>query len=271
MVTTLIDAAPATNPAATSGKSDDEKTQRLKCAQIKSDKMWQELDDCSKGLEVLGLKDEASKLQSMAKQETRNEGKADAFRKSLREGNLKAAQATLKDIGEDSVYFVQLRDAFTKVETPVFNDYKGRAERLAAAHDCTDLNKLKQQASVTSERVVNMVLAVKCTDKNMGSGSATPPVVTQPKANACDSMDVDDVMKQAANQYVAGYAKAALSHVVKALACKQDERMYRFATMYACVARDLASAKLYFAKIPVQYQPSVEQKCQQENINVRGP
>ena len=289
VATTLIDAAETTNPT---GKSDDEKaepkeqpwnddspfmpvitpkTQRQKCAQLKSDKKWQDLDDCSKGLEGLGLKDEAKQLQAMAKQETKNEGKADAFRKSLHEGNLKAAQATLKDIGEDSVYYVQLRDAFTKNETPVFNEYKSRAERLAAAHNCTELNKLKQQASATSERVVNMVLAVKCTDKNMGSGSATPPVVTTPKANPCDTMDVDDALKQGANQYGAGYAKAALSIVVKALACKQDTKMYRIAATYACAAHDEASVRLYFAKIPVQYQANIAQKCQQEGINVNGP
>jgi len=223
----------------------------------------------------------------MAKQETRNEGKADAVRKALREGNLKTAQATLKEIGEDSVYFVSLRDAFTKIETPVFNDYKGRAERLAAGHNCTDLNKLKQQASASSDRVVNMVLAVKCTDKpppvdpgltkppvgpGSGSGSATQTAVTPPKGNnPCDTMDVDDVMKQAANQYSSGYAKAALSVLAKALACKQEVRLYRMAAMYACGAHDLASAKVYFNKIPVQQQAAVEQKCQLENMNIRAP
>ncbi len=278
----VADAAPATNPVATvgtTGKPDDEKAQRLKCAQLKSEKKWQELDDCATGLEKLGIKDEASKLQAMAKQETKNEGKADAFRKALREGNLKAAQASLKDIGEDSVYFVQLRDAFTKAETPVFNDYKSKAERLAAAHDCTGLNKLKQQASVTSERVVNMVLAVKCTDKapgpdpgqikppvGPGSGSATQTAVTPPKGNnPCDTMDVDEAMRQAANQFGAGFAKAALQVVQKALACKQSERMYRMAGMYACASHDLATAKIYYNKVSAAAQPSLEQKCQEEN------
>jgi len=275
----VADAAPATNPVATSGKSDDEKTQRLKCAQLKSDKKWQELDDCSKGLEGLGLKDEAKQLQAMAKQETKNESKADAVRKSLRDGNLKAAQATLKEIGEDSVYYVQLRDAFAKVETPVFNDFKTRAERLAAAHNCTDLNKLKQQASASSERVVNMVLAVKCTDKvatvdpglarppvGPSSGSATSTVVAQPKSNnACETMDVDDAMKQAENQFGAGFAKAALALMQKALACRQNERMYRIATMYACSSHDLTSAKVYYNKVSASFQSNLEQKCQQEN------
>jgi len=281
----VTDAAPATTAVATTGKPDDEKTQRQRCAQLKSEKKWQELDDCSKGLEGLGLKDEASKLQAMAKQETRNEAKADTFRKALREVNLKAAQATLKEIGEDSVYYVQLRDAFTKAETPVFNDYKSKAEKLAAAHDCTGLNKLKQQASATSDRVVSMVLAVKCTtDKpapvepgltrppaGPGSGSATQTAVTPPKGNnPCDTMDVDDAMKQAANQFGAGFAKAALQLTVKALACRQNERMYRIATMYACASHDLAAAKVYYNKVSASFQPSLEQKCQEENTCPSG-
>jgi len=275
VVIAVIDAAETTSPA---GKSDDEKAQRLKCAQLKSEKKWQELDDCSKGLEALGLKYEAKQLQVMAKEETKNEGKADAFRKALGEGNLKAAQTTLKDIGENSVYFVQLRDAFTKAETPVFNDYKTRAEKLAAAHNCTDLNKLKQQASVNSDRVVNMVLAVKCTDKPPWSGdspfmplggadseSATATAVIPPKRNPCETMDVDDVIKQAANQFSAGFAKAALQLTAKALACQQNERIYRLAATYACAAHDLAAAKLYYNKVSASFQPVIEQKCQAEN------
>jgi len=267
VVTTLVDAVKITN---TAGRSDDEKTQRQKCAQLKSEKKWQELDDCSRGLEQLGLKDEAGKLQAMAKQETKNEAKADTFRKALREVNLKAAQATLKEIGEDSVYYVQLRDAFTKAETPVFNEYKSKAEKLAAAHNCTDLKKLKQQASVSSERVVNMVLAINCTDKNTSSGSATQTVVTTPKVNPCDTMDVDDVMKQAANQFGANYTKAALQLVVMALTCRQNERMYRIATMYACASHDLPTAKVYYNKVSASFQPSLEQKCQEENTCLSG-
>ena len=86
----------------------------------------------------------------------------------------------------------------------------------------------------------------------------------------CDAMNVEEVMSQAASQYGAGYAKAALAQMLKALNCKQDARMYRFAVTYACAAHDLATAKQYFAKVPPANQPNLEQKCQQEGLNVRG-
>ena len=78
-------------------------------------------------------------------------------------------------------------------------------------------------------------------------------------------------MQQAASQYSAGYAKAALAQVLKALGCKQDPRMYRFAVTYACAAKDLSTAKQYFTKVPPANQANLEQKCQLEGLNVRGP
>ena len=104
-----------------------------------------------------------------------------------------------------------------------------------------------------------------------GSGSATATVVTPPAKNPCDTMDVEDVMKQASNQFSAGYAKAALQLVAKALACKQTILMYRMAGMYACAAHDLSDAKLYFNKLPASAQAGVEQKCQLEGLNLRAP
>ena len=84
-------------------------------------------------------------------------------------------------------------------------------------------------------------------------------------------MDVDDVMRQAKNQYANGFAAAALELMKKALGCKQNTLMYRFAATYACAAHDIASAKAYFVKVPPQDQSGIEQKSQQERIDLRGP
>ena len=92
-----------------------------------------------------------------------------------------------------------------------------------------------------------------------------------PFAPACDSVNVDDLMSQAANQFGAGFAKSALFLVTQALRCRQDARMYRIATMYACVAHDATTAQKMFAKVPAQFQRAMVQKCQQENINLTVP
>jgi hypothetical protein len=110
-----------------------------------------------------------------------------------------------------------------------------------------------------------------------GSDSATQTVVTPPKSGPCDTMNVEDLVSQANNQFNAGYAKSALSVMVKALGCKQDGtkyrtvEMYRLTATYACAAHDLTNARYYFAKVPKEYQTSIEQKCLQEGMNLRGP
>ena len=61
--------------------------------------------------------------------------------------------------------------------------------------------------------------------------------------------------------------------MLRALNCRQDVRMWRLAAMYACAAHDLAMAKLYYAKLPSTptMQSLIEQKCQQEGLNIRSP
>jgi hypothetical protein len=88
---------------------------------------------------------------------------------------------------------------------------------------------------------------------------------------ACESVNVDDMMSQAQNQFTAGFAKSALNLVTKALQCQQNARMYRFATAYACAAHDLATAREMFAKVPAQFQAALVQRCQQENLVLTVP
>jgi hypothetical protein len=93
---------------------------------------------------------------------------------------------------------------------------------------------------------------------------ATPTVPPIP----CESINVDDAMLRAANQFSAGFARAALSLVVTALGCKQTDRMDRMAVTCACMAHDVAAAKLYCGRVSPQFQPPLVQRCQQESITI---
>ncbi len=277
------DAVAATVPQV---KPNDEKTQFSKCTELYLAKDWQALDDCATELAALGLKDKAKEFHDKAKQETDNEAKDAKVRQALREGSLREAQAVLRSIGDESVYAKPLRDLFTKAEGQAADETRRRALALANIHDCTALKRLVAQHVATStERVASAAASVKCaaaapaeiaTPKqpaNPATNNPAPvptPTPTAPK-NACDTVNVEDLMQQAQNQYGAGYAKAALLLVLKALSCKQELKMFRMAAMYACGAHDLPTAKLYFYKLPTTVQGSIEQKCQQENLNLRSP
>lgn len=87
----------------------------------------------------------------------------------------------------------------------------------------------------------------------------------------CETLVIDDMLGVASNQYEAGFPKAALLLVNKALACKQDARIYRTAAQYACAAHDLASARLYLPRVQPYFQASIIQRCQQEGLTLSGP
>jgi hypothetical protein len=275
----VVDAAPATSVGV--DKPNDEKVQKAKkCTELQASKNWQELIDCAKGLEGLGDKERASAFKAKAVKEQENEITAKDVGPALRDRNLKQAETLLAKIGDGSVYYKSLHDQFVKEENIAVEETRRKAQGFANAHDCASLKRfVGQQVSSSTERVALAVQAVKCTEKNpppdlsagirqpsgSGSGSGTPNA----GKSSCDTMNVEDVMAQAANQYSNGFSSAALSLALKALNCKQDVRMFRLAAMYACGAHDLSNAKVYFAKVPATLQAGIEQKCQQEGLTLR--
>jgi serine/threonine-protein kinase len=285
-VTTALDAAA---PRATADHPDDGKTHRIaQCADLNAQKKWQDLLDCAAGLETLGLKDKAREFRNTATQETANEITDAKVRNALRAGGLKEAQGLLKGMSQDSVYHKSLSDLFDKADASNAEEARRRSQIYLSTHDCSGLKRfVAQQATGASgtERVVTLVnsAVARCTEKHppdpvagrapLGGGSAQPTVVLAPPPG-CETPSVDDAVQLAANQYNNGFATAALSVMVKALSCKQTIRMYQLAAMYACGAHDLRAARLYFAKLPSNpssMQSGIEQKCQQEGLNIRGP
>ena len=277
---TAIDAATPTNAT---NKPDDEKTQKSnKCTELQAAQDWQGLIDCAKGLEALGAKDKAKEFKDKALKEQAAEFKSRDVGQALRDKDLKKAEGLLAQIGDSSVYYKNLHNQFLKDEGSVADDARRKAQGFANAHDCAALRRYVTQLSASTDRVVAAAQGIKCSERTStpdpgvkppngnGSGSAAPNVVTAPKNN-CETTNVDDLINQAGNQFSAGYAKSALSLMNKALACKQDVRMYRLAATYACAAHDLAAAKSNYSKVPSQFQSAIEQKCQQEGLAVRGP
>jgi ABC transport system ATP-binding/permease protein len=283
-----------TNPGTAAGvKPDDLKAQVGKCAELASQSKWQALEDCATELDALGpsSKDKAGEFHEKARRETQNERHSADIARLIREGNLKGAQASLRQVGDDSVYSKTARETFTRAENQAAEAARRTAQGYVNNRDCAALRRyVAQQRDSSTEKVAGAAAALvaRCAAVpdpvatrppavgSAGAGSAAvvaPAQPPQPPAarSGCDGMDVDELMSQAVKQNEAGYAKAALNLVIKALACRQDARMYRFAVTYACAAHDLASAKLYFVKVPKEFQPPLEQKCQQERLDVRGP
>src|SRR5262249_54502760 len=148
------------------------------------------------------------------------------------------AAAILQKIGNGSVYFKSLSDMFTKAENGQVDDARRKAQALANVHDCNALKNFVRtltQGTTGTERVVGSAAAVKCTEKvaaatrgqegttrrpppagsgeggSSGSAQATPPK----QQSICETMNVDDIVTQAKNQFTAGFAKTALTTMSK--------------------------------------------------------
>jgi pSer/pThr/pTyr-binding forkhead associated (FHA) protein len=279
-------------PAGATAKTGDAKATAARCAELEVNQKWQDLHDCAGELATLAARDrsvapKAEEFRQKAVKETSASLAADKLKTAIAEGNLREAQKQIKAIGSDSFYSPASNDAFRAAEAKTVDENRRKAAALVGKSDCAGVRRLQAQVSASSTPAVfNAVagIAAKCVDRAAGPAGGTdtsrppvgsngpptppPPVDTPPKGPTCDTIIVDDLMSQAANQFSAGFSKSAFSLVVKALGCKQNDRMYRMAVTYACAAHDVAAAKLYYGRVSPQFQPPLVQRCQQENIAI---
>jgi len=277
-------------PAGATAKSGDAKATAARCAELEVNQKWQDLHDCAGDLAGQAAKDrqmtgKAEEFRVKAVKETNASLAATKLRDALTEGNLREAQKQLKAIGTDSFYSSTSSEAFRAAEAKVVDENRRKAQALVNKSDCAGVKQLQLQVNRSSTPAVAgavAAIAAKCVDRAasapvapeaarppVGSNappSPPPPGYSSPKGPTCDTILVDDLMSQAANQFSAGFSKSALSLVVKALTCKQNDRMFRMAVTYACAAHDPAAAKLYYGRVSPQFQPPLVQRCQQENI-----
>ncbi|HET7501671.1 MAG TPA: hypothetical protein VFK02_11725, partial [Kofleriaceae bacterium] len=305
VVKTVIDATPREANAApsldpSSGSDHDGRATLATCADLDAQKKWQALHDCAIRLEKLGLVDKARELKTRAIQETANETTDAKARQALRDGNLVKAEALLQGMRPDSVYHQPLTEAFERANAASVDAIQRRVQAYVNSRDCRGLRRfLGQQTNAGNTTGTQKAIAVvrealpRCQDRLQAQESQAPTdrgsgdrVVASGSGNAqapspqplpleppwlCDTFNVDNAMAQAQDQYNNGFASAALAVMVDALRCKQTLRMYQLAALYACAARDLGNAKKFIVKLPPPQQPPIEQRCQQEGLNIRGP
>jgi serine/threonine-protein kinase len=270
---------PGEAPAVQSAAPADARAKAQLCADLEVSRKWQELHDCAGELAILGERDRsvrprAEEFRQKAVKETISALAVGKIKEAIAENNLREAQKQLKIIGSDSVYFPEAGEAFRAAEAKAIDDNRRRAVALMAKNDCVGVKRLQAQIAATSTTaVIGAVagVAVKCVDRGAPPSSGPPAGPTEgavPRPPACDVPNVDDAMSQAANQFSAGFSRSALSLVVRALACKQSERMYRMAVLYACTSHDVTAAKQYYGRVSPQFQPPLIQRCQQESITI---
>jgi hypothetical protein len=261
-----------------SGVVSDANAKARACTELESKQKWTDLTDCAGELAALGAHDpdvqaKAEELRNKADKEMNNSLAMERVRDAIAEDNLPEAQKQLRSIAADSVYFSAASDAVHAAEERVITDYRRQAQALANAQNCAGLQGLLAKAKATGvPDAVDAVAAMTCSERaqpaTRASSGDRPAAIAAAKPG-CNAVDVNGAMLQAHDQYAAGFSWRALQLLIKAIACKQDVRLYRMAVIYACAAHDLDAATLYYAKVPAQDQPAIKQRCIQENLIIR--
>jgi hypothetical protein len=173
------------------------------------------------------------------------------------------------------------RTALSLVGNALACKHDVRTLRMAAIYACVAHDDSAQRYYSELPGQVRPAIRQRCRQENIelvdgppgpgALGAVAAAAAAAASQASCTGINPDDLMGQAANQFVAGLSRVALALAVKALACKQTVRMYRSATMYACASHDLVAAKRYFTSVPALFQPALVQRCQQDGLDLLAP
>jgi ABC transport system ATP-binding/permease protein len=270
-------------PVDASARTTSEATDRViqECERLVVEHKWADVWGTGCHDPLANLDPEKAKFYlDKAKAEHENERHYDALAPAMKAGDWKMAQAELKSISSDSVYLRVATADFKKNETLVVDSIKKKVAAVAGSPQCAiQLHQIGNTVKNGTQAMADVVAAAqrpclerlaqeaKAQIKSPGVGSGSAPV-PPPTTSRCEQLDVDELIKQARDNYEAGAAAVALQQIEKVLLCRQSVFLTRTAALYACGARNADRARFYYAKIPGENQAAIQQRCQQESIQL---
>lgn len=134
------------------------KQREIECAADTSLRHWRDLLGCATNLEALGVEDRAKWFRDLATAETASEITDRKARQALANANLKEAEALLKQIPSESVYYKPLKDLFNHIDTTRVEEAKNIADVYLRARDCEGLKLYSAQnlTTIGTERVTGV-------------------------------------------------------------------------------------------------------------------
>jgi serine/threonine-protein kinase len=166
--------APDTKPTAAPLAGDDKRTPLMVCADLEEQKHWHELAQCTTVLEAHGFKDQAHAFNDKASAELLNEAIDGNVRQKLRRGELRSAQAALKQMTADSVYLKPLSDAFDQADARNVEDAGRKVKAFASAQDCGGMRRYLAELTGSVAGTERAIAAVKQAVASCGEQPAPP-------------------------------------------------------------------------------------------------
>jgi serine/threonine protein kinase len=227
---------------------------QLECRNAMVEKKWQDLANCAQRLGAID-QDLAQQFAKQARAEQANELAAGKIEDAIRQGDLAKARKLLDKIDDDSVYRPNAKTMYDGLVTQVVEDLSARASRLAAAHKCSDFDRLVAQAAAQGPDVVEPLRAQGCNVATIARGPG-----------GCDA---DALAEKGSQDEAMGQHAAALAQYEKAYKCLPSDRLLRLAFMASCNTGDPAKARHYYKELATNpSRGTIAQMCVRAGIKI---
>jgi pSer/pThr/pTyr-binding forkhead associated (FHA) protein len=283
--TNVIVDTPIDAPAVATAGSDDAAQLTAECEGDAPH--WDSVKMCAEKLRSLDPT-KAAELEKRAHDETANDGMHAKLQAALGEGSIPRAKKLLGEIPDGSYYRKDAEKEIDTAEGKMADDYKSKAQKLAGAGKCKDIDQLITQAAGQSSRVADAVRPLKCAPaivappedcstalrndtkdckkqfcaRNTDSPKCPQAQVVQP--NACANADANvEAGTQAEGR---GEHGAAVGLFEQAWRCKKDSHTLALTFMAACNAVKPDVARKYWKLMSPDTQVHYLQICLHNHI-----
>ena len=245
-----------------------------KCLEYKNGRDWSTMQTCADDLKRLGDGAHATELYATWNRETKASVQLEDVKKWVLAKNLNKARASLYKIEEDSTYKGDAQKLYDPLEVSITNDLIKRAQLAAGKKDCATVNAIYDEATKLGTVVETTVRrSVKCVEAAVVVDHSKDPLKDPNKhdpglGSANPACDADELKKKGDEASQNGMDGQSLGFYERAIGCRADPGMYRFAFMASCKLKNSDKAHKYWAKITdVNAKNSLRQICVRNGIN----
>jgi hypothetical protein len=247
---------------------------------------WDNVKLCAEKLRTLDPT-KAAELEKRAHDETGFDDKHAKMQAALGEGSIPKAKKLLAEIPDTSYYRKDAEKEVDAAEGKMADDYKSKAQKLAGAGKCKDIDQLITQAATQSAKVADAVRPFKCAPaivaptedcstalrndtkeckKQFCAHNADSPKCpqTQVVPNACATADA--TIEQGVAAEGRGEHAAAVAMLESGYRCKKDSHTLALTFMAACNAVKPDVARKYWKLMSPDAQAHYLQMCLHNHI-----
>lgn len=212
---------------------------------------------------------EARALANQAKDELGNAIAYNQFTTAAKGKRYDDAIAAFERIPSQSVYKNKARDGLDRLHNQYVSDVKSKAQSLARAHKCRDLERLANEAAKVFSDAAAAVRDVSCEEQVASTrppgGSGSDPGNSGGGSDPAPTGDPSALVDAASKAAMNGQFGSALSQAEQAIKAGASgsvaTKAVNIAALSACRIKKTDKAKYYYDRAPTSNKQSIRQAC----------